>query len=200
MLIFFFECLIVKSCLSLVKPPTVLKFPFVFSTNNNKKRIHFNQCGREEFCFQPSGGRASAMSDTSPAFTRPHSPMFLNVTAPTEILLCEETLEMILTVTILLPLVACYIFPHSLKHTVKCTSEPLPVLMSRSEWPLSFGFLEKRVLTVVTFKSFFCRRRRFHPRLCITSCMNGIVWQCAQLHFWNKWVKLKIFKFALRCH
>lgn len=37
--------------------------------------------------------------------------MFLNVTAPTEILLCEETLEMILTVTTILPLVACYIFP-----------------------------------------------------------------------------------------
>lgn len=67
--------------------------------------------------------------------------MFLNVTAPTEILLCEETLEMILTVTIILPLVAYYIFPDSLKHAVKCTSEFLPVLMSRWEWPLSFGFL-----------------------------------------------------------
>lgn len=30
--------------------------------------------------------------------------MFLNVTAPTEILLCEETVEMILTVTTILPL------------------------------------------------------------------------------------------------
>lgn len=57
--------------------------------------------------------------------------MFLNATAPTEILLCEETLEMILTVTIILPLVACDVFPDSLKHTVKCTSECLPVLMSR---------------------------------------------------------------------
>lgn len=36
--------------------------------------------------------------------------MFLNVTARTEILLCEETLEMILTVTAILPLVACYVF------------------------------------------------------------------------------------------
>lgn len=95
-----------------------------------QKKIHFNQCGKKEFCFQPTGGRASAMSDTSLGFTRPHSPMFLNVTAPTEILLCEETLEMILTVTIILPLVACYIFPLSLKHTEKCTSVCLPVLMS----------------------------------------------------------------------
>lgn len=37
-------------------------------------------------------------------FTGPDLPMFLNVTAPTEILLCEETLEMILTVTTILPL------------------------------------------------------------------------------------------------
>ena len=55
------------------------------------------------------------MSDTSSGFTGPDLPVFLNVTAPTEILLCEETLEMILTVTTILPLshslplVACYI-------------------------------------------------------------------------------------------
>lgn len=140
---FFFlnECLLSSLVCLYLNCLLFWSFPFVFSTNKKKKRIHLNQCGREEFCFQPSGGRAAAMSDTSPAFTRPHSPMFLNVTAPTEILLCEETLEKILTVTIILPLVACYIFPHSLKHTVKCTSESLPVLMSRSEWPLSFGFL-----------------------------------------------------------
>ncbi len=43
------------------------------------------------------------MSDASSGFTGPDSPVFLNVTAPTEILLCEETLEMILTVATIHP-------------------------------------------------------------------------------------------------
>lgn len=65
------------------------------------------------------GRQSSAMLGTISAFTGPLLPVFLNVTAPTEILLCEETLEMILTVTTILrlshslPLVACYIFPLS---------------------------------------------------------------------------------------
>lgn len=63
------------------------------------------------------------MSDTSTGFTGPNLSMFLNVTACTEILLCEETLEMILTVTTILPLSrslpGCLLhFPSpSLKHT-----------------------------------------------------------------------------------
>lgn len=63
------------------------------------------------------------MLHTISGFTGPELPVFLNVTALTEILLCEETLEMILTVTTILPLslslplVARYIFPLSPKHT-----------------------------------------------------------------------------------
>lgn len=63
------------------------------------------------------------MLGTISAFTGLDLPVFLNVTAPTEILLCEETLEMILTVTSILrlshslPLVACYIFPLSPERT-----------------------------------------------------------------------------------
>ena len=75
------------------------------------------------------------MSDTSSGFTGPDFlPVFLNVTAPTEIRLCEETLEMILTVTTILPLshslplVACYIFPLPPRSTLH--SVCLPVLMS----------------------------------------------------------------------
>lgn len=158
----------------------------LFSAQRRKKKIHFNQCGREELCFEPSGGRAAAMSDTSPAFTRPHSPMFLNVTAPTEILLCEETLEMILTVTVILPLVACYIFPDSLKHTAKCTSESLPVLMSRWEWPLSFGLFGQSGSNSDDLKFFFLLLLLFLSPPFIISCMKDIVWQCAQLHFFKQ--------------
>lgn len=43
------------------------------------------------------------MLDTSSGFTGLDLPVFLNVTAPTEILLCEETLEMILTVATIHP-------------------------------------------------------------------------------------------------
>lgn len=56
-------------------------------------------CNTYVFSLQQSCGRASAMLDASSGFTGPDLPMFLNVTAPTEILLCEETLEMILTVS-----------------------------------------------------------------------------------------------------
>lgn len=88
------------------------------------------------------------MLDISSGFTGPDSPTFLNVTAPTEILLCEETLEMILTATTILPLsrslplVACYIFPLPPRSTLH--SVCLPVLMSSwREWPLSFGSSQK---------------------------------------------------------
>lgn len=68
------------------------------------------------------------MADTSSGIAGPDVPVFLNVTAPTEIKLCEKMVEMILTVTTILPLVACYIFPLPPCRTL--LSECLPVLMS----------------------------------------------------------------------
>lgn len=57
--------------------------------------------------------------------------MFLNMTASTKILLCEETLEMILTVTYHPPSGRLQQFPSPfLKHAAKCASVCLPVLMS----------------------------------------------------------------------
>lgn len=104
-------------------------------------------CVTDHFCcLRLSCGQISAMSDTSSGFTGPELPMFLNVTAPTEILLCEETLEMILTVTTILPLShsppsACSFPLPSLKHTSLCVcqfswaaeeSGHFPLALSRS--------------------------------------------------------------------
>lgn len=86
-----------KSCLCLCVCPHL---PLWF-----QKILDFSLCNIHFFFFlQSSCGRSSAMSDASSGFTGPDLPVFLNVTAPTEILLCEETLEMILTVTTILPL------------------------------------------------------------------------------------------------